>query len=162
MPTPPVIKVLVTHRGAARTKYGSAGWTRIRHALTELVTADKVRGITTRVYTLDSAADANKVHAQVVPAPTDGMTIKVAIDRIYAAWQPAYVVLVGGPDLVGTVSLTDPLWTGDPGDDPRLAPPVRVIEPRVQAVACQFKVITAAMFMSELPAVAGSRHSTRT
>jgi len=118
MPTVPVIKVLVTHRGAARTKYGSAGWTKIRHALTELVKADKARGITTRVYALDSAADASKVHAQVVTVPTDGMAIKAAVDQIYAAWQPAYVVLVGGPDLVGTVSLTNPLWTGDPADDP--------------------------------------------
>jgi hypothetical protein len=94
------------------------GWTKIRHALTELVKADKARGITTRVYALDSAAEAQKVHAQVVTTPTDGMAIKAAVDQIYAAWQPAYVVLVGGPDLVGTVSLTNPLWTGDPADDP--------------------------------------------
>jgi hypothetical protein len=118
MPTVPVIKVLVTHRNAARAKYGSAGWTKIRHALTKLVTADKARGMTTRIYALDSAADAAKVQAQAVTEPTDGMAIKAAIDQIYAVWQPAYVVLVGGPDLVGTVSLTNPLWTGDPADDP--------------------------------------------
>jgi hypothetical protein len=60
MPTVPVIKVLVTHRNAARSKYGSAGWTKIRHALTALVKADKARGITTRVFALDSAADAKR------------------------------------------------------------------------------------------------------
>jgi hypothetical protein len=118
MPNPPVIKVLVTHRAAARTKYGSAGWTKIRHAITQLIKADKARGITTRLVALDSSADAKKVHAQPVNAATDVAAIKAAIDQIYATWQPAYLVLLGGPDLLATVNLTNPLWTGNPQDDP--------------------------------------------
>jgi hypothetical protein len=118
MPSVPVIKVLVTHQEAARAKYGRAGWTKIRHAVAALIKADQARGITTRLYALDSAADAKKVQAQPVSAPTDVAAIKAAIDQISAVWQPAYLVLLGGPDLVGTVSLTNPLWTGNPADDP--------------------------------------------
>ena len=118
MPNPPVIKVLVTHRGAARAKYGSAGWTKIRQAVTELIRADKARGITTRLVALDAPSDARKVSAQPVSAATDVAAIKAAIDQIDATWQPAYLVLLGGPDLLATVNLTNPLWTGNPQDDP--------------------------------------------
>ena len=114
----PVVKVLVTHRSAARAKYGSAGWTKIRHAITQLGKADKARGITTRLVALDAPADVKKVHAQPVSAPTDVAAIKAVIDQIYAVWQPAYLVVLGGPELVATVNLTNPLWTGDPQDDP--------------------------------------------
>ena len=82
MPTAPVMKVLVTHRGAVRAKFGRAGWRKIRHAVTNLVKADKARGITTRLVALDSAADATRVHAQPVAAPTDVAAIKAAIDAV--------------------------------------------------------------------------------
>ena len=118
MPSVPVIKVLVTHQEAARAKYGRAGWTKIRHAATALIKADRTRGITTRLFALDSTSDAKKVHGQAVSAPTDVAAIKAAIDQISTFWQPAYIVLLGGPDLVATVNLTNPLWTGNPADDP--------------------------------------------
>ena len=86
--------------------------------MTALIKEDRARGITTRLYALDSASDAKKVHAQAVSAPTDVAAIKAAIDQINAVWQPAYIVLLGGPDLVATVNLTNPLWTGNPADDP--------------------------------------------
>ena len=114
----PVVKVLITNRSAAQAKYGRAGWTKIRHAITQLGKADKARGITTRLVALDAPADAKKVNAQPVTAPTDVAATKAAIDQIYAAWQPAYLVLLGGPELVATVNLSNPLWTGDPRDDP--------------------------------------------
>jgi hypothetical protein len=118
MPNVPVVKVVIAHRGASLAKFGTSGWRRIRHAVTALVASDRTRGITTRLYTLDSASDANKVHAQVVTAPGDVAAIKAAIDQINATWQPSYLLLLGGPDLVGTVNLANPLWTGDPQDDP--------------------------------------------
>ena len=118
MPSVPVIKVLVTHQEAARAKYGRAGWTKIRHAATALIKADRARGITTRLFALDSTSDAKKVHGQAVSAPTDVAAIKAAIDQISTFWQPAYIVLLGGPDLVAAVNLTNPLWTGNPADDP--------------------------------------------
>ena len=118
MPDGSVIKVVVTHRAAAEAKYTSAGWAKIRHAVTILIAADKARGITTRFYALDSAADAKRVHAQPVASAADAVGIKAAIEAIFASWSPAYLALLGGPDLVTTVSLTNPLWTGNPSDDP--------------------------------------------
>jgi len=118
MPTTPVIKVFVTHRGAARAKYGPAGWMKIRHAVTALIKADKARGISTRLVALDSATELKPLGATPITAASDVTGIKNAIARIYQAWHPAYLVLFGGPELLGTVNLTNPLWTGDPNDDP--------------------------------------------
>lgn len=113
-----VIKVVITHRGAAKAKYGAGGWAKIRHAVTELSKADKSRGITTRFFAIDSASDAKKVDATKVDAPGDSAAIKAAVDHIFTAWSPAYLVLLGGPELLSPVTLTNPLWTGDPDDDP--------------------------------------------
>ncbi len=118
MPNVPVVKVVIAHRGASTAKFGTAGWRRIRHAVTALIAADRARGITTRFYALDSASDAKKVKAQVVTAPGDVAGIKAALDQINTTWQPAYLLLLGGPELIGTVNLTNPLWTGNPQDDP--------------------------------------------
>lgn len=113
-----VLKVIVTHRGAARAKYTAAGWTKLRHAISALITADRARGITTRLFALDAAADAKKIGAAAITGAADVAGIKAAIDAIYRSWSPAYLVLLGGPDLLGTVNLNNPLWTGDPNDDP--------------------------------------------
>ncbi|MEO6713904.1 MAG: hypothetical protein ABIM89_10795 [Mycobacteriales bacterium] len=118
MPAAPVIKVVVTHRSAARAKYGASGWSRIRKEVTALAKADNARGITTRFFALDSAADSQKVGATKVTAAADAVAVKASIDRIYAKWAPAYLMLLGGPELVPQHSLPNPLWTGDPEDDP--------------------------------------------
>jgi hypothetical protein len=113
----PVLKVVVTHRAAARAKYGPYGWRRIRRAVTELRDADVARGITTRFFALDSAADCNRVAATRVDNPADTAAVKASIDRIYATWNPAYLLLLGGPELVAQPQLGNSLWTGDPYDD---------------------------------------------
>jgi len=113
-----VVKLVLTHRGAARAKYGAGGWGKIRRAVTAMTAADKNRGITTRFFSLDSASDAKKVGAARVDSPTDSAAIKATVDHIYAKWGPAYLVLLGGPDLVSQVNLSNPLWTGNPDDDP--------------------------------------------
>ena len=118
MPKPVVLKVVVTNRTAARAKYGAAGWRRIRQAITALVEADAARGITTRFMALDSAAHAGKVGATAVAGANDVADTKHFVDQIFTTWDPAYLMLVGGPDLVGLVNLNNPLWTGDPNDDP--------------------------------------------
>jgi len=118
MPSTHVSKVILTHRGAARAKYGAAGWTKIRSGVTRLIAADKARGIATRFVAVDAAAAVQPLGVAKVDAPGDVAAIKAVVDAAVAKWQPAYLVLLGGPDLLATVNLTNPLWTGDPADDP--------------------------------------------
>jgi hypothetical protein len=118
MPAALPVKVIITHRGAAKAKYTASGWTKIRRAITALTKADKARGVTTRFLAVDSAADAHKIGATVVGAPADSAAIKAFIDKLYAAWEPGYLLLLGGPELLSQVLLGNPLWTGNPDDDP--------------------------------------------
>ncbi|WP_432874906.1 hypothetical protein ACQPYH_23060 [Kribbella sp. CA-245084] len=110
--------MILTNRAAARTKYGAGRWRQIRLAVTALATADAARGITTRLVALDAAADARNVGAAPISAVADVAGTKAFIDQIFTAWDPAYLMLLGGPELVCLVNLQNPLWTGDPQDDP--------------------------------------------
>lgn len=118
MPAPDVLKVVLTNRNAAKAKYGASGWRRIRAAVTTLTKADAARGIATRLFALDSAADCSKVGATPITEAGDAETVKATIDSIFATRNPAYLMLLGGPELVPLVNLANPLWTGDPSHDP--------------------------------------------
>jgi hypothetical protein len=118
MPAAPVLKVIVTHRTAARAKYGAAGWSTIRRAVSTLIAADKSRGVTTRLLAVDAAADAKTVGATTVNGVADGQATKAFIDRIYSTWHPAYLLILGGPELLTAVNLANPLWDGTPNGDP--------------------------------------------
>jgi hypothetical protein len=118
MPAAPIVKVILAHRGATKSKYGAAGWTKVRAAVTALASADKARGITTRLLCVDAAADARKVSAAKVETAADAEAIKAFIDQVFAVWSPAYLMLLGGPELLAQVQLDNPLWTGNADDDP--------------------------------------------
>ncbi|MCW2538448.1 MAG: hypothetical protein JWN95_173 [Frankiales bacterium] len=74
--------------------------------------------MTTRLLCVDAAADARKVSAVKVDTAADAQAIKAFVDQVYANWSPAYLVLLGGPELLAQVPLDNPLWTGNADDDP--------------------------------------------
>jgi len=108
-------KVIVTHRGALTRKYGAAGLARIRGALRALAEADGRRGIRSRTVWLDDAAAMKKLRAKPLASPTDCRGAKVAIDRVFESLSPAYLMIVGAPDVVPHQDLTNPAFSA--GDD---------------------------------------------
>ncbi len=119
MPTVPVMKVLVTHRGAVRARQVRQRWlAKIRHAVTNLSRPTKRAESPLDLSRSTQRPTQRGCRRSPSAAPTDVAAIKAAIDAIFATWQPAYLVLLGGPELLATVNLTNPLWTGDPNDDP--------------------------------------------
>jgi hypothetical protein len=109
MPT----KIIVTHRGAMRKKYGR-GWSRIRTAVTRLIAADKKRGIVTTLVLLDDRKFGQR--RARVGAPR---SFKDAIDHAYGLFRkPDYVAILGGPDIVPHQDLINPLTGDDRKDDP--------------------------------------------
>ena len=108
-------KVIVTHRGALTRKYGATGLARIREALRALAEADGRRGIRSRMVWLDDAAAMKKLRAKPLASPTDCRGAKVAIDRVFEKLSPAYLMIVGAPDVVPHQDLTNPAFSA--GDD---------------------------------------------
>lgn len=95
-------KLVVSHEGALRSKYGPAGLRRIHRALDALAKADAKRGI-------DTAIDlyGGKAH--------DARVAKREIDRRFEAHgRPDYLVLIGAPDVVPHVALANPTQDEDP------------------------------------------------
>ncbi len=110
-------KVIATNITALKAKYGAAGVKKINTALKALIAADKARGLQTRVIAIDSATAMKSVKGAKVTDPADPKQNKKAIDAIYAALVPEYLVLLGAIDVIPHQDLRNPVFsTHDPDE----------------------------------------------
>jgi hypothetical protein len=114
-------KVVLALHAALQSKYGRTGLDRIGKALRGLVAADKRRGLATVVIHLDDPVEM-AAYGGPVPAVADARAVKKAVDRIAAAEQPHYILLLGGPDVMPMVPITNPAYSGAAGDSDRHVP----------------------------------------
>ena len=103
----PANKVIVTNLSTLQLKY-AAGFQRIRDALGRLIAADKKRGLTTLLVAIDSAEDMKAVKGSAVTKATDQRQAKAAIDAVWAAHAPDYLMILGAPDVVPMQILRNP------------------------------------------------------
>lgn len=107
-------KIIVSHAGALRGKYGTKGLAKIRTALRALTAADRKRGFATRVVFLDDTSAMKKLKAPPVTNPKSAREFKVAIDGLFAARRPDYLMILGADDVVPHQDLRNP--AADDGD----------------------------------------------
>jgi hypothetical protein len=112
-------KVIVTHLGALTAKYKVAGLSRIRKALDSLVAADKRRGIRTGIVHLDAGPAMKKLGAKPLDNVTDYRGAKAAIDGVFKALTPHYLVILGAPDVVPHQDLSNSAFAAGDDDDPK-------------------------------------------
>jgi len=117
-------KVIITNLTALKAKYGADGVKKLKAAIKTLIAADKARGFQARLVALDSATTMKKVKGSKVTAPLDPKQNKDAVDAIYTALVPDYLLLLGAIDVVPHQDLRNPVYGGDdpdqfaPGDLP--------------------------------------------
>jgi hypothetical protein len=117
-------KVIITNFVVLNSKYGSEGVTKIETALKALITSDAGRGFETSVVDVANAAAMTKVGGKKVTDPSSPKQNKDAVDAIYRASAPEYLVLLGAPDVIPHIELLNELyglWDPDkfvPGDLP--------------------------------------------
>ncbi|MBI1762075.1 MAG: hypothetical protein HYR56_11650 [Acidobacteria bacterium] len=109
-------KIIVTNVAALRKKYGK-GLTQIQTAWKKLIAADKARGLKTRVIALDSAAAMKPFKVAAVTDPSDTKQNKQAIDAVYRALLPEYLMILGAVDVVPHQDLLNPVFDGDNDPD---------------------------------------------
>jgi hypothetical protein len=102
-----VDKVIVTNRSELQRKY-STGLPRIDEAIRRLIAADKKRGVITLLVAIDSASDMRAVKGSAVTRPTDQRTVKGAIDAVWTAYTPHYLLILGATDVVPMQTLRNP------------------------------------------------------
>jgi len=100
-------KVIVTNLSALQLKY-STGFRRIHDAIGRLIAADQKRGLTTLLVAIDSAADMRSVKGSPVATASDQIRVKAAIDAVWTAYTPDYLMILGAPDVVPMQILRNP------------------------------------------------------
>ncbi|HYX42112.1 MAG TPA: hypothetical protein VE821_10465, partial [Pyrinomonadaceae bacterium] len=113
----PVDKVIVTNLTALKQKYQAAGVQAIQAAVQDLIAADKARGLTTTLVALDDKAGMKKLKAPPVTDASDPKQNKRAIDGVYKALVPDYLMILGAIDVVPHQDIKNPLYN-PPGGDP--------------------------------------------
>ena len=116
VPVVKIDKVIVTNLSALKGKYGTAGVEKIQSALKNLIAKDQQRGLVTRLYALDDAAAMKQVNGKPVTRSTDPKQNKNAIDAVYRAFAPDYLMILGSIDVIPHQNLKNPLYS--PYDDP--------------------------------------------
>ena len=112
-------KLIVSNRRALKAKYGLGGCARVRAGVRALIAADKSRGIRSRIVFLDDAAAMKKLKAPPITEPSSPRQAKAAIDAVFRATDPDYLMILGAPDVVPQQDLINPLFS--PPDDPDAA-----------------------------------------
>jgi hypothetical protein len=116
-----VDKVIITNISALKKKYRSA-MPRIKRAIARLVAADKKRGLKTILVAIDSAGQMRKVRGRAVMDKNNQKAVKVAVDAIYRAYQPDYIMILGAPDIVPHQDLENPTHGWPYGDEDEVVP----------------------------------------
>lgn len=104
------VKIIATSKSALFRKYQLAGALQVWGALQTLVAADLVRGISTTIIDIDTG---RPITSRLTPPgragwPSETAT-KAAINAILKKYNPAYLMLLGGPDVVRHQTLNNPM-----------------------------------------------------
>ncbi len=110
-------KVIVTNLEALKQKYVAAGVKTIQSAVRDLIAADKERRLSTSLVALDDAAAMKKLKATPVKTITSPRENKKAIDEVYKALVPDYLMILGAIDVIPHQDLKNPLYSDDPEGD---------------------------------------------
>ncbi|HEX4652704.1 MAG TPA: hypothetical protein VH227_00510 [Candidatus Udaeobacter sp.] len=110
-------KIIVTNLTALKKKYGRNGLSKIRAAIRRMITADKARGLQTRLLALDSASDMKKVKGTAVADFSSTRQNKAAIDAVFTSIRPDYLMILGATDVIPHQDLLNPAYGGDDIDE---------------------------------------------
>jgi hypothetical protein len=119
--TEKIDKVVITNSTALNAKYGSVGEQEIMRAVQNLVAEDGKRGMVTRLYCLDDKTAMGGINASAVDQPADPQQNKDAVDAIYKAVTPDYLMILGSIDIVPLQDLENVMYAQE-GDMDELAP----------------------------------------
>ncbi len=104
-------KVLVTNRSALTRKYGKK-LAAVDAAVDSLIAADRARGLTTVLVAVDDDDAMKRLHGHPVTDPKDAAQNKAAVDAVFHALTPDYLVLLGSVDVIGHQPLRNPVHDG--------------------------------------------------
>src|SRR5512137_429506 len=85
-------KIVITNMGALREKYDEK-FGRVEQALQRLIAADQKRGLDTKLVAIDSESDMAAARGQAVKEKDDQRAVKNAVDTLFDAYEPDYIMI---------------------------------------------------------------------
>ncbi|HJQ38253.1 MAG TPA: hypothetical protein VKB93_14040 [Thermoanaerobaculia bacterium] len=110
-------KLIVTHRGRLKAKYGEKGVAAIDDAVHALVTADEGRGLLTVYVHLDDPEEMKANGSKAVARDATAASCKKVIDRILKQVAFDYLVLLGSEDIISHFYVPNPTQAEEGDDD---------------------------------------------
>lgn len=101
-----VDKVIIANTAGMNAKYGAAGLKLVDAALRRLVRADRARGLNTEIIRIDDSAQMSAFGAAPIVSASDERGAKTAVDAVFDALNPDYILLLDGPDVVPHIQLS--------------------------------------------------------
>ncbi len=111
-------KIIVTNRTALTVKYGAQGYAKIKQALADLIASDSTRGLRSRLVLVDDPATMKKFKGPAVTDAASPRQNKEAVDAVFRATSPDYLMILGAIDVVPHQDLTNPMFSAGDDDDP--------------------------------------------
>jgi hypothetical protein len=108
-------KLIITNRSALQLKY-KAAFTDVKKEIDRLIDFDKKRKLSSVLCFIDDEATMKKANGKAVSNYNDPKSVKLAIDALYKAYQPDYLLLFGSSDVIPFVKLTNALYDPPDGD----------------------------------------------
>ncbi len=106
---PTSTKVIVTNARALEKKYGRRV-SEIRHAVAGLIQADSKKGLTTELIEIDNRKQMRKLKTSAVQDASSCRENKEAIDGVYRAMLPDYIMILGSRDVVPHNDPKNPIY----------------------------------------------------
>jgi hypothetical protein len=114
-------KIIITNISALKKKYGSSGLDDVKKAIDGLISADKERGLVTLLVPIDDQSAMGALSGTPVRKATDPAQNKQAIDEVYRALVPDYIVILGSIDVVPHQDLKNLVYGSGGEDDDKFA-----------------------------------------
>lgn len=102
------VKAIVYNRAALLAKYKAAGLGGLDGAIKKLIAADSNRGLADVLVDLSDQTQMPQYGTDAVRQPGSERQNKKAIDAVHRSLRPAYLLLLGGPDSIPHIALTNP------------------------------------------------------
>ncbi|HYJ37220.1 MAG TPA: hypothetical protein VEV87_01330, partial [Chitinophagaceae bacterium] len=108
-------KLIITNRSALQLKY-NASFADVKKEIDRLIEFDKKRKLSSVLCYIDDNVTMQKTKGKAVTNNKDPKSVKLAIDALYHAYEPDYLLLFGASDIIPFVKLTNALYDPPDGD----------------------------------------------
>src|SRR5687767_4911831 len=100
------IKLIVTNKSKLQWKYGKNSST-INKLFKDIQAADKKKGLETKIAFVDDAASLKYSGVKKIKIDSE-KEYKRIVDDLYKKYLPAYIVIVGAPDIFPLQTIDNP------------------------------------------------------